>query len=86
MIYLPTALELVALEDARRHAREAQHAVETREAGFLGGFADPGAPRPPRPSRGRRLIAGPVRALSSAAYAVAGAACTAATRIEGEAG
>lgn len=83
MIYLPTALELVALDDARRAARDAQHAVLAREAGFLGSSPLPTPPRPGRPGRVRRLVAGRVRAVSSAALALAEAACSAAARIEG---
>lgn len=85
MIYLPTALGVAALDEERRRSRTALHAVLAREAGFLDGFPDPRLPHRHGPGRGRRLVAGSVRAISSAAYAVANAACSAATRIEGTA-
>jgi hypothetical protein len=75
---------LVALDLARERAREADLQAArwrlAREAGHVGGTAQP--PRPGGISV-RALIARPVRAFSDATHVVSEAACTAASKIEG---
>jgi HAMP domain-containing protein len=76
---------IIALEIAADRSREADRIRLARiaRAAAAGSFRRP----PSRPGRGlRAVVARPVRALGSAAEAVAEAACSAATRIEGTAG
>ncbi|MFN8629786.1 MAG: hypothetical protein U0838_05510 [Chloroflexota bacterium] len=76
-MYLPIAVELA--NDRTREAKRRALVTEARRAAL----GVPNAPR--RPNRARSLIALPVRALSDASHAVSEVACTAATRIEGQA-
>ena len=73
---------MIALDVARERSREAADvARRERQIREFRAARHPAEPR--RPWRARGVVAGPVRAFSDLMYAVAKAACTAASLIEG---
>jgi len=76
---------IIALQIADERSREADRIRLARES-RVGAAASSSVPPSGRGSSLRAAVARPVRALGSAAGVVAGAACSAASRIEGAAG